>query len=108
LCEDLDARGLLDETLIVVMGEMGRLPKVNAKGGRDHWSFCHNVLLTGAGVKQGHVHGASDRIGAYPASDPVSPEALIATIYAAMGIDTTASIYDQPTGPIRLLSKVPC
>jgi hypothetical protein len=99
LCEDLDARGLLDETLIVVMGEMGRSPKVNAKGGRDHWSYCHNVLLTGAGVKHGYVHGSSDRIGAWPASDPVSPEALIATIYAAMGIDTTTSIYDQTNRP---------
>ncbi|MEO2031986.1 MAG: DUF1501 domain-containing protein [Planctomycetaceae bacterium] len=99
LCEDLDARGLLDETLIVVMGEMGRSPKVNAKGGRDHWSYCHNVLLTGAGVKHGYVHGSSDRIGAWPASDPVSPESLIATIYAAMGIDTTTSIYDQTNRP---------
>ncbi|MCH2203576.1 MAG: DUF1501 domain-containing protein [Fuerstiella sp.] len=99
LCEDLDDRGLLDETLIVVMGEMGRSPKINAKGGRDHWSYCHNVLLTGAGVKHGHVHGTSDRIGAWPASDPVSPESLIATIYAAMGIDTTASIYDQSGRP---------
>ncbi|MCH2210254.1 MAG: DUF1501 domain-containing protein [Fuerstiella sp.] len=99
LCEDLDDRGLLDETLIVVMGEMGRSPKINAKGGRDHWSYCHNVLLTGAGVKHGHVYGASDRVGAWPASDPVSPESLIATIYAAMGIDTTASIYDQSRRP---------
>ena len=84
----------MDETLVVVMGEMGRSPKVNAKGGRDHWSFCHNVLLTGAGVKQGYVHGASDRIGAYPDLDPVGPEALIATIYAAMGIDTTQTLHD--------------
>lgn len=99
LCEDLESRGLLDETLIVVMGEMGRTPKVNRHGGRDHWSFCHNVLLTGAGVKQGYVHGSSDRIGAYPASDPVGPEDLIATIYAAMGIDTSAVIYDQANRP---------
>jgi len=99
LCEDLEARGLLDETLIVVMGEMGRTPKINAKGGRDHWSFCHNVLLTGAGVKQGHVYGSSDRIGAYPATDPVGPEDLIATIYAAMGIDTNTFIYDQSNRP---------
>jgi hypothetical protein len=99
LCEDLNARGLLDETLVVVMGEMGRSPKINAKGGRDHWSFCHNVLLTGAGVKQGYVHGTSDRIGAYPDSDPVSPEALIATIYAAMGIDPAGTILDQNGRP---------
>ena len=99
LCEDLEARGLLDETLIVVMGEMGRSPKINDKGGRDHWSYCHNVLLTGAGVKQGHVYGASDRIGAYPSSDPVGPEALIATLYAAMGIDPSSTIVDTGGRP---------
>lgn len=99
LCEDLESRGLLDETLVVVMGEMGRTPKINARGGRDHWSFCHNVLLTGAGVKQGHVHGSSDRIGAYPATDPVGPEALIATIYAAMGIDTNRTLVDLEGRP---------
>jgi len=99
LCEDLELRGMLEETLVVVMGEMGRSPKVNAKGGRDHWSFCHNVLLTGAGVKHGYVHGASDRIGAYPTADPVGPEALIATIYAAMGIDTTRTVIDKDGRP---------
>ena len=99
LCEDLQSRGLLDETLVVVMGEMGRSPKINGKGGRDHWSFCHNVLLTGAGVKQGHVYGASDSIGAYPASDPVGPEALIATIYAAMGINPSGTIVDMGGRP---------
>lgn len=99
LCEDLAARGLLDETLIVVMGEMGRSPQINNKGGRDHWSFCHNVLLTGAGVKQGHVYGASDRIGAYPSRDPVSPEALVATIYAAMGIDPSSFLVDRSGRP---------
>ncbi|MBN81380.1 MAG: hypothetical protein CMJ70_14695 [Planctomycetaceae bacterium] len=99
LCEDLDERGLLDETLIVVMGEMGRTPKINKFAGRDHWSFCHNVLLTGAGVKQGHVYGSSDRIGAYPAADPVGPEDLIATIYGAMGIDADAVIPDQSGRP---------
>ena len=78
---------------------MGRSPKVNAKGGRDHWSYCHNVLLTGAGVKQGHVYGASDNIGAYPSSDPVGPEALIATIYAAMGIDPSSTIVDMGGRP---------
>ena len=99
LIRDLKQRGLLDETLIVVMGEMGRYPQINNKGGRDHWSFCHNVLLTGAGVKQGHVHGASDRIGAYPSRDPVSPEALVATIYAAMGIDPSSFLVDRSGRP---------
>jgi hypothetical protein len=99
LCKDLDDRGLLDETLLLVMGEMGRTPKVNSRGGRDHWSFCSNILMTGAGVKQGYVHGHSDKIGAYPADRPVGPEALIATVYAAMGLDTTMSIHDPSNRP---------
>jgi len=99
LCEDLQSRGLLDETLLVVMGEMGRTPRVNKKGGRDHWSYCHNVLLTGAGVQHGLVYGRSDKIGAYPAANPVGPESLIATIYEAMGIQTGQSILDTAGRP---------
>ena len=95
LCEDLEARGLLKETLVVVMGEMGRTPKVNGSGGRDHWSYLHNILLTGAGVKQGYVHGASDAKGERPTSDPVGPEDFIATLYAAMGIDPDSFLHDQ-------------
>jgi hypothetical protein len=99
LCEDLDNRGLLDDTLLLVMGEMGRTPKVNAKGGRDHWSYCSNILMTGAGVKHGYVHGSSDRIGAYPSDRPVGPEAFIATVYKAMGLDTSMSIHDPADRP---------
>ncbi|HAM70851.1 MAG TPA: DUF1501 domain-containing protein [Verrucomicrobiales bacterium] len=94
LCEDLEARGLLDETLVVVMGEMGRAPKVNAAGGRDHWSYLQNVLLTGAGVQKGLVYGSSDDKGFGPTSHPVSPGDLISTIYAAMGIDTGTFMHD--------------
>ena len=99
LCEDLESRGLLDETLIVVMGEMGRTPKVSKAAGRDHWSYCSDVLLTGGGVKQGLVYGAADKIGAYPTSHPVGPEALIATIYEAMGIDSTGVVFDTADRP---------
>jgi hypothetical protein len=99
LCEDLQGRGLLDETLIVVMGEMGRSPRVNKKGGRDHWSFCYNVLFTGSGVRPGAVYGASDKYGAYPRLNPVGPEAVIATVYAALGIDPAATILDQAGRP---------
>jgi uncharacterized protein (DUF1501 family) len=98
LCEDLEARGILDETLIIVMGEMGRTPKVT-EGGRDHWSYCYDVLLTGAGVRQGVVYGASDKIGAWATSDPVEPRDIVATVYAAMGIDTNSMIYDQESRP---------
>lgn len=94
LCEDLESRGMLDETLVVVMGEMGRAPKVNAAGGRDHWSYLGNVLLTGAGVNKGLVYGASDDKGFGPTSHPVTPGDLISTLYAAMGIDPNGFIHD--------------
>ena len=99
LCTDLESRGLLDETLIVVMGEMGRSPRANKHAGRDHWSYCYDVLLTGGAVKQGLVFGSSDKIGAYPASQPVGPEAIIATIYEAMGIDSDGVIHDTAGRP---------
>ncbi|MBM3458468.1 MAG: DUF1501 domain-containing protein, partial [Armatimonadetes bacterium] len=81
LMEDLEARGLLDETLVIVMGEMGRTPRVNARAGRDHWTPCYSALLSGAGVRGGTVYGKSDREAAYPDSDPVTPGDLCATIY---------------------------
>ena len=67
LLDDLDARGLLDDTLVVWVGEFGRTPRINNMAGRDHWPQCYTALLAGGGVKRGYVHGASDRIGAYPA-----------------------------------------
>ena len=94
LCEDLQARGLLDETLVIVMGEMGRSPKVNGSAGRDHWSYLHNILLTGAGVKRGYVHGSSDDKAQRPESNPVTPADFVATVYAAMGIDPSGLIED--------------
>ena len=100
LCEDLQARGLLDETLVIVMGEMGRSPKINGRAGRDHWSYVHNILLTGAGVKRGHVHGASDKKAERVTDKPVSPADFIATVYAAMGIDPEAFVEDA-TGRLR-------
>src|SRR5207249_2833346 len=86
LIEDLESRGLLDSTLVVVMGEMGRSPRINAKAGRDHWPQCGFSLLFGAGVKQGHVHGTTDRIAAYPVDHPVTPGDFVATIYSILGI----------------------
>ena len=84
LLQDLDSRGLLDSTLVVVMGEMGRTPKVNASAGRDHWPQCGFSLLFGGGVKQGLVYGSTDAIGAYPDSHPVSPADFVATVYQLM------------------------
>jgi hypothetical protein len=100
LLEDLQARGLLDQTLVVVMGEMGRTPKINAKAGRDHWPQCGFSLLAGGGVKQGYVHGATDAQAAYPASDPVSPADLVATMYHLLGIDPHMTVPDQAGRPM--------
>jgi hypothetical protein len=95
LLTDLDGRGLLDETLVVWMGDMGRTPRTNKDAGRDHWSFCYSVVLAGAGIRGGQVYGSSDRSAAYPATNPVSPSDLAATIFHCLGIDSTATVTDQ-------------
>ncbi|WZP00237.1 DUF1501 domain-containing protein [Isosphaeraceae bacterium EP7] len=102
LLEDLDVRGLLESTLVVVMGEMGRSPRVNGKAGRDHWPQCGFSLLFGGGVNQGLVHGSSDRIGAYPSSHPVSPPDLVATFYQLMGIDPAMTVLDRTGRPVTI------
>ena len=107
LIEDLDQRGLLDTTLVVAMGEFGRTPKINGEGGRDHWPDCYTVLLAGGGVTGGAVYGASDRIGAYPARDPVTPGDLAATIFWRFGLDPAAEIVDRGGRPHRLATGEP-
>ena len=86
LLEDLHDRGLLDETLVVAVGEFGRTPKINAAQGRDHWGACQSALLAGGGIRGGQVYGASDAHAAYVKDNPVSPEDLLATIYHALGL----------------------
>ena len=100
LLEDLEGRGLLDETLIVWLGEFGRTPRINANAGRDHWAPCNTVLLAGAGIPGGQVYGASDRTAAYPLRDPVTPEDLAATIYHLLGIDPHLMLRDPEGRPI--------
>ena len=107
LIEDLEARGLLDTTLVVAMGEFGRTPKINGDAGRDHWPDCYTVLFAGGGVRGGHVHGSSDRLGAYPATDPVTPGDLAATIYWRFGFDPASEVHDQLGRPIRLSDGEP-
>jgi hypothetical protein len=102
LIEDLDARGLLDSTLVVALGEFGRTPKINRDGGRDHWPDCYSVLLAGGGVRGGSIHGSSDKLGAYPASDMVTPADLAATIYWRFGIDPKTEIRDATDRPFPL------
>jgi hypothetical protein len=102
LMEDLEQRGLLDETLVVVMGEMGRTPKINANGGRDHWTHCYSVLFSGAGIRGGTVFGASDRQAAYPDQDPVGPGDVCATIYHCLGIDPETTVPDAAGRPVPI------
>ena len=100
LLNDLEQRGLLDTTLVVWMGEFGRTPKINANISRDHWPSCYTVLLAGGGVKRGHVHGQSDKNGAYPDRDPVPLGDLAATMFAALGIDPETELRDKLNRPL--------
>lgn len=102
LVEDLESRGLLDSTLIVVMGEMGRSPKINGKAGRDHWPQCGFSLLTGGGTKSGTVFGTTDKHAAYPTSHPVSPGDVVATIYHLLGIDPHMTVPDPLGRPVPI------
>lgn len=102
LLEDLDQRGLLDETLVVMLGEFGRTPKINATQGRDHWGPCQSIVLAGGGIRGGQVYGASDEIAAYPTLNPVSPEDLIATVYQALGLPPETAIRDPENRPHHL------
>jgi hypothetical protein len=97
--EDMDQRGLLDDTLVVMMGEMGRTPKLNPDGGRDHWTFCYSVILAGAGIKGGTVYGSSDSDAAYPKDHPVRIRDICATIYHCLGIDPEMPVYDHGGRP---------
>jgi hypothetical protein len=103
LLEDLVARGMLGRTLVAVMGEFGRSPKVNAAAGRDHWNFGYSLFLAGGGVKAGHVHGASDKIAARPKSDPVTPAEIIATIYRCLGVSADLELHDQLNRPLTVV-----
>jgi hypothetical protein len=102
LLEDLHARGLLDETLVVWMSEMGRTPRINREAGRDHWSFCYSVVLAGGGVRGGQVYGSSDPRAAYPSTNPVSPADLAATVFHCLGIDPRSHVTDQQGRPLVL------
>ena len=106
LIADLEQRGLLDRTLVAILGDFGRTPRINAAdGGRDHWNNCYTVMLAGGGVKGGFVYGASDRTGALPDSSPVSPGDIIATCYHLLGLDPESEIRDPLGRPFRLVRE---
>src|SRR5262249_35768294 len=102
LVEDLDRRGMLDTTLVAIMGEMGRSPKVNRTAGRDHWPRCGFALFVGGGMKEGLVLGASAKSGAYPTDHPVTPGALVATVYHLLGVDPELMVPDLTARPIAI------
>jgi hypothetical protein len=108
LLDDLASRGLLDETLVVWVGEFGRSPRINkANSGREHWPHCYSAVLAGAGVRGGTIFGASDRWAAYPANDPVSPDDLGATILYALGVDPATMVKDALDRPLRINEGAP-
>lgn len=108
LMTDLAQTGELAETLVVVASEFGRSPKVTLKnGGREHWPELYNVLMAGAGIQGGQVYGASDKLGAYPAENPVGPEDFVATIYHQLGIDPHTELHDQQNRPFQLTKGNP-
>jgi uncharacterized protein (DUF1501 family) len=89
LLEDLQQRGMLGSTLVVAMGEFGRSPRINPQAGRDHWQSCYSAILAGGGIRGGQVVGSSDHRGEYPASRPISPSDVCATILECAGITRT-------------------
>jgi uncharacterized protein (DUF1501 family) len=104
---DLASRGLLEETLVVWLSDMGRTPRINRDAGRDHWSFCYSILMAGGGVRGGQVYGSSDRGAAYPSTNPVTPADIAATIYHCLGIDPRAHVTDQQGRPLLVSSGNP-
>ena len=105
LLHDLDERGLLERTLVAVLGDFGRSPKINAAAGRDHWNSCYTIMLAGAGIRQGFVYGASDRTGSVPAESPVSPGDVMATIYRLLGVQSTTQILDTLGRPHEVVPQ---
>jgi hypothetical protein len=103
LLDDLQGRRMLDRTLVAVMGEFGRTPKVNGGAGRDHWNFGYGLFLAGGGIRAGHVHGATDRIGALAQTDPVTPAEVVATIYRCLGIPADLELHDQLGRPLTVV-----
>ncbi len=102
LVTDLEERGMLDQTLVIVMGEMGRTPRINASAGRDHWPQCGFSLLFGGGTKRGIVIGQTDRRAEWPMERPVSAGDMVATIYHLLGVDTTLTVQDLSGRPVHI------
>jgi len=107
LMEDMSASGQLEDTLVVLMGEFGRTPGISDQGGRQHWPQCYSVVLAGGGIRGGEVFGSSDAKAAYPATNPVTPFDLGATIYHLLGINSETTVHDFLGRPHRICSGTP-
>jgi hypothetical protein len=107
LLTDLEARGMLDSTLVVWVGEFGRTPRISSNGGRDHWPQCYSAVLAGGGTKKGFVYGASDKLGAYATVGQMRPEDLAATMFDALGIDPDTEIRDKLNRPLPIARGKP-
>ena len=107
LLNDLEGRGMLEETLVVFLTEFGRTPKINGGAGRDHYPNVYSVALAGGGIKGGHIYGSSDTNGAYPRNNPATPGDLHATIFNALGIHHNSEIYDQLGRPLPICEGEP-
>jgi uncharacterized protein (DUF1501 family) len=108
LIDDLVDRGMFERTLVVVMGEFGRAPKITPVPGyelpgRGHWPYCYSVFLAGGGIQGGALYGASDKTGAFPQDKPVIPADIVATIYEALGIPCTFEFHDALDRPLALV-----
>jgi len=104
LIADLADRGMLERTLVAVLGDFGRTPKINANNaGRDHWNFCYSLMMVGGGFKPGLIYGASDKIGAFPAANPLTPGDIVSTMYHTLGIPHDAEIRDALNRPYRVV-----
>ncbi len=111
LIADLDERGMLEETMVVAVGEFGRSPQKgvstsgnnNSVDGRDHWPYCYTAVVAGGGIKRGYIHGKSDKTGSAPLEDPVHPRDLLATIYHAFGIPADTIVYNHLNQPRELV-----
>ena len=104
LIADLADRGLLDRTLVAIFGDFGRTPRINANNaGRDHWNYCYSLMLVGGGIRAGHIHGASDSTGAFPAHSALTPGDIIATLYHTLGVPAHHELFDQLHRPHRVV-----
>jgi len=105
LIDDLERSGRLDETLVIVMSEHGRTPKLNSArgGGREHWSWAYSAVFAGGGVRKGEVVGSTDKVAGYPKDRPISPKDLLASIYHSLGVNPATELRDRLNKPAALV-----